>query len=317
MVPQRVVNYGNTNSSYAQQQQQQHNNKNNQYRYAEPTIAIKFPFEKLSARVALRFEGGVREYQNYLLSTSCEQLSLKLRNVSDAVRTVVHTLPQQKRGAQVATTSAHVSTAVDPKNLGIRLGRQYRIHYWSECKMTAYKTQTKKDEETGTVKLSKTVVELTLGRCEYHRPNDFAKGDVYVLSTDPGFFLSSPVAKNTRQGMDTYKNWTGVVASTWHAPDKEGKMHVEMLGDLPRTLKESLKNSSNGGWVKRKSLTLYAARALSAFGELEEMKNALEMVKEDTMPLMRMIMNPSVAELTSEHAKNIACLLYTSPSPRD
>ena len=99
MVPQRVVNYGNTNSSYAQQQQQQHNNKNNQYRYAEPTIAIKFPFEKLSARVALRFEGGVREYQNYLLSTSCEQLSLKLRNVSDAVRTVVHTLPQQKRRA--------------------------------------------------------------------------------------------------------------------------------------------------------------------------------------------------------------------------
>ncbi|CAL6410832.1 unnamed protein product [Bathycoccus prasinos] len=309
MVPQRVVNYGNTNSSYAQQQQQQQqhngNSKNNQYRYAEPTIAIKFPFEKLSAHVALRFEGGVREYQNYLLSTSCEQLSLKLRNVSDAVRTVVHALPQQKRGAPVATTSVHVNTTVDPKNLGIRLGRQYRIHYWSECKMTAYKTQTKKDEETGTVKLSKTVVELTLGRCEYHRPNDFAKGDVYVLSTDPGFFLSSPVAKNTRQGMDTYKNWTGVVASTWHAPDKEGKMHVEMLGDLPRTLKESLKNSSNGGWVKRKSLTLYAARALSAFGELEEMKNALEMVKEDTMPLMRMIMNPSVAELTSEHAENI------------
>ena len=106
--------------------------------------------------------------------------------------------------------------------------------------------------------------------------------------------------------MDTYKNWTGVVASTWHAPDKDGKMHVEMLGDLPRTLKESLNNSSNGGWVKRKSLALYAARALSAFGELEEMKNALEMVKEDTMPLMRMIMNPSVAELTSEHAENIA-----------
>ena len=121
MVPQRVVNYGNSNSSYAQQQQQQQqhsgNNKNNQYRYAEPTIAIKFPFEKLSAHVALRFEGGVREYQNYLLSTSCEQLSLKLRNVSDAMRTVVHTLPQQKRGAPVATTSAHVNTSRRSKKL--------------------------------------------------------------------------------------------------------------------------------------------------------------------------------------------------------
>ena len=306
MVPQRVVNYGNTNISYTHLQQQhrnQQNINNNQYRYAEPSITIQFPFEKVSSCVTLRFEGGVREYQNYLLSTSCEQLSLKLRSVSDAIRTVVQTLPQ-KKSAPFEATSAHVSTAVDPKNLGIRLGRQYRIHYWSACKITAYKTQTKKDEETGTLKPSKTIVELTLGKCEHHKPKDFAKGDVYVISTDPGFFLSSSVAKNTRQGMDAYQNWTGVVASTWHAPDKDGKMHVEMLGELPRTLRESLKNSSNGGWVKRKSITVYAARALSAFGELEEMKNALEMVKEDTMPLMRMIMNPPISETNSRDAEN-------------
>ena len=190
--------------------------KNNQYRYAEPTIAIKFPFEKLSAR---RFT--VRRRRSRIpklppldfVRTTFAQAQERFGRGANC-RT--HSSAAKKRRAGCDDLGAREHSRRS-KNLGIRLGRQYRIHYWSECKMTAYKTQTKKDEETGTVKLSKIIVELTLGRCEYHRPNDFAKGDVYVLSTDPGFFLSSPVAKNTRQGMDTYKNWTGVVASTWHA----------------------------------------------------------------------------------------------------
>ena len=61
--------------------------------------------------------------------------------------------------------------------------------------MTAYKTQTKKDEETGTVKLSKIIVELTLGRCEYHRPNDFAKGDVTCSLQIQAFFSPLPWQK--------------------------------------------------------------------------------------------------------------------------
>ena len=309
MILTRVVNYGNTNVSHAQLQQQrnqQQRQRDSQYRYTEPSISIEFPFERICTRVALQFEGGVREYRNYLISTSCEQLSLKLRNVSDAIRTAVQTLPQHKKNAPFATNAVQASTVVDPKNLGVRLGRQYRIHYWSDCKMTAYKTQSKKDEETGTIKPSKTIVEFRLGRCEHSKPNDFAKGDIYVLSTDPGFFLSA--AKNARRGVDTYQNWTGVVASTWHAPDKDGKMHVEVLGELPRILKESLKSHSDSGWVKRKSITLYAARALSAFGELEEMKNVLEMVKDDTMPLLPLVMNPSSVETNaySEHLENLA-----------
>ena len=309
MILTRVVNYGNTNVSHAQLQQQrnqQQRQRDSQYRYTEPSISIEFPFERICTRVALQFEGGVREYRNYLISTSCEQLSLKLRNVSDAIRTAVQTLPQHKKNAPFATNAVQASTVVDPKNLGVRLGRQYRIHYWSDCKMTAYKTQSKKDEETGTIKPSKTIVEFRLGRCEHSKPNDFAKGDIYVLSTDPGFFLSA--AKNARRGVDTYQNWTGVVASTWHAPDKDGKMHVEVLGELPRILKESLKSHSDSGWVKRKSITLYAARALSAFGELEEMKNVLEMVKDDTMPLLPLVMNPTSVETNanSEHLENLA-----------
>ena len=309
MIPTRVVNYGNTNVSHAQLQQQrnqQQRQRDSQYRYTEPSISIKFPFERICTRVALQFEGGVREYRNYLISTSCEQLSLKLRNVSDAIRTAVQTLPQHKKNAPFATNAVQASTVVDPKNLGVRLGRQYRIHYWSDCKMTAYRTQSKKDEETGTIKPSKTIVEFRLGRCEHLKTNDFAKGDIYVLSTDPGFFLSA--AKNARRGVDTYQNWTGVVASTWHAPDKDGIMHVEVLGELPRILKESLKSHSDSGWVKRKSITLYAARALSAFGELEEMKNVLEMVKDDTMPLLPLVMNPSSVETNanSEHLENLA-----------
>ena len=50
-----------------------------------------------------------------------------------------------------------------------------------------------------------------------------------------------------------YKNWSGVVASTWHGPNNEGKMQVECVGDLLRSLNEVL---SKTGWTKKKSLTL-------------------------------------------------------------
>ena len=259
----------------------------------EPSIDVDFPFEAVKLannnigsnnNNLLRFTRGVKEYQNYLVSASCEQLSLKLRYISDAVRSVVQSLPQQQ-------TMRAMSSSIDPKNLSMRLGRNFRINYWSECKISAYKTSVKKDEDSGDVIPAKIVIELTLGKCEHSRPRDFSKGDVYVLSTDPGFFLS----KSSKQGVDVYQNWTGVVASTWHAPDKDGKMHIEMLGALPRKLKEAL-SKSDSSWSKRKSVTVFAARAFSAFGELEEMKNAIEMVKSETMPLMQTILNPSAKE---------------------
>ena len=208
----------------------------------------------------------VREYQAYFVSAICENLMLRLRDVSSTM----HKL--RTDGAQ---------SAQKPDVLAKILWHRYKLRYFTQCEISSRKWTDKVDNT------EKTCVRLMVKDFKSIKgPKPYAKGDFWIVSTEPWFEV-----KPLHEIGDRHRApWLGVVECKWHGMDNEGRMEVQLLGPRPSRLRDNA------------TIQVYAMHtSLNAFSETDELENILSLSAGRQSPLIDSILGkPPPKELEEE-----------------
>ena len=208
----------------------------------------------------------VREYQAYFVSAICENLMLRLRDVSSTM----HKL--RTDGAQ---------SAQKPDLLAKILWHRYKLRYFTQCEISSRKWTDKVDNT------EKTCVRLMVKDFKSIKgPKPYAKGDFWIVSTEPWFEV-----KPLQEIGDRHRApWLGVVECKWHGMDNEGRMEVQLLGPRPPRLRDNA------------TIHVYAMHtSLNAFSETDELENILSLSAGRPSPLIDSILGkPPPKELEEE-----------------
>ena len=215
---------------------------------------------------------SVRAYQAYFISAACENLSLRLRDVSLKLK--------KMRDESSAEMRAEPNLPI----LANMLNQRFKLRYFfKDCKIVSRKfVKTKKQEEEIVVRMYVPGWKSMKGKNK--RP--YTKGDVWLVSTDPWFEV-----KSSRQiGDRANAPWFGVVQSTWFGPRQDGEMAVRLLSPRPRRFTDNC------------SLNVFALHTtLNAFSEFDELQAMSNLSKESPSPMLTSLLgNPPPEEREEE-----------------
>lgn len=215
---------------------------------------------------------SVSDYQSYFISAACENLSLRLRDVSIKLK--------KTRDESSAEMRAEPKLPI----LANMLNQRFKLRYFfKDCKIVSRKyCKTEEREEQIVVRLHVPGWKSMKGKGK--RP--YTKGDVWLVSTDPWFEVKSSREIGDRANAP----WVGVVECTWFGPSKDGEMNVRLLSPRPRRFTDNC------------SMNVFALHTpLNAFSEFEELQAISNLSKESTSPMLTSLLgNPPPEEREEE-----------------
>lgn len=232
-------------------------------------VCVKFPSSDYigSTFAAKKTFGTTHEYQAHFVTAMCENLTLRLRDVSNAMQKLRDETNQSNR-------------KIDPSLVQKIMWQRYKLRYFTDCELTSRKYFNKDEGKEDTfVTLQVNDFKAIKG------PKPYAKGDFWIVSTDPAFEV-----KPLQEIGDRFRApWIGVLECVWHGMDQNGKMEVRLKGPRPASLRDN------------STLRLFAIHSsLNAFSETEEISNVLKLSETDVSPLIDCVLGKFPPEELAE-----------------
>ena len=234
-------------------------------------VCVKFPPPDY---VGLTFSKNhqfttIRDYQSHFVTAMCENLTLRLRDVSGVMKKLRDDATQSKRELQ------------QPEILQKVMWQRYKLRYFTQCEITSRKWFYKEEGK------EKTFIRMTVHDIKAIKgPKIYAKGDLWVVSTEASFNVEP-----LRTVGDRYRApWVGVVQNEWHGFNQKGQTEVRLLSPRPPALGDN------------STMKLFAIHSsLNAFSEAEEIANILALGTNEPSPLIDCVLgSPPRVELEEE-----------------
>jgi len=226
-------------------------------------VNVAFPAHDYEGVVVERASSfaSVRAYQSYFVGALCENMTARLKPISK----VMHAYRLETKSSSSGAVSLDVIAKI--------MRQKYNMYYFAKCELRS-RTFTPKGES-----VSRAVMHLEVSDFKSYKskPNAYAMGDLWIVSTDPMFETAPPNAVGDRNRAP----WIGVVECLWHGPSKDGKFECRLLSPRPVSLRDN------------STMQVYAIHSFNGRGELDEVRNVSSLSNGRPPPLMDSLLGKS------------------------